>query len=674
MRSLLLIAAQILILIAIGGWLRRHGQAEPSVSVEASLEGTSQQPVSKGHPRLWWDETRLRQAKAWYAKNRPKAQRDDVRDMAFRFLMGADPHGCEQSIKWLMDFTISSDELSHVASDQARWHGEDAILVYDWCYEEMTQGQRLTVLQRWNGYLAELMSKGWGGPGMPQSNYFWGYLRNELEWGITTSGDNPLAAQFLNDAMVTRWRNSFLPQSARAGRGGVPQEGSQYGGYLLSYPSVPFVSRSLQGQDLYNESDFFKASVLYLIYSTTPARTTLHGTNSQYYEIFPFNDDERFKNGGSALGPYYADFMTVAANYWAKVPIGRYARGWLNMTGATPSAYIKSVDSESPSTSFASLPLDYYAPGPRYFYGRSAWTPEATTFHLQLGDLKGVGHTHLDYGNWQIWRSGRWLSRESTGYSDTIMGYGGRGTASTTDTIAHNAVLVNGAGIGVGERNGSPIVTRLESRPEYSFAAVDLSPAYRNNVCCSGHPERDNAAIKHLEREYVFIRRLETMVIFDRILATDAGGISADNAVKTFLAHFEQEPTIEDANHVTAANGPQTLRLTTLVPARARYQVVQEGGVGQYRLEVNDSGSAQSYFLHVLQARDKTKANLTASVDENKNSYTVTLGDPMHGPVTLIFNKGATSSGGSITMDRREMPLNAHVQDITVTDEGPVWK
>jgi hypothetical protein len=46
----------------------------------------------------------------------------------------------------------------------------------------------------------------------------------------------------------------------------------------------------------------------------------------------------------------------------------------------------------------------------------------------------------------------------------------------------------------------------------------------------------------------------------------------------------------------------------------------------------------------------------------------------MHGPVTLIFNKGVTSSGGSITMDRREMPLNAHVQDITVTDEGPVWK
>jgi hypothetical protein len=235
-------------------------------------------------------------------------------------------------------------------------------------------------------------------------------------------------------------------------------------------------------------------------------------------------------------------------------------------------------------------------------------------------------------------------------------------------------VLVNGAGIGVGERNGSPIVTRLESRPEYSFAAVDLSPAYRNNVCCSGHPERDNAAIKHLEREFLFIRSLETMVIFDRILAADAGNISAENVVKTFLAHFEQAPRIDDANHVTAANGPQTLRLTTLVPARARYQVVREGGVGQYRLEVNDSGSAQSYFLHVLQARDTSKANLTASVDDNKNSYTVTLEDPQHGPVRLIFNKGMTSSGGGITIGGREMSLTARVQDITVTDEGPVWK
>jgi hypothetical protein len=285
-----------------------------------------------------------------------------------------------------------------------------------------------------------------------------------------------------------------------------------------------------------------------------------------------------------------------------------------------------------------------------------------------------VGHAHLDYGNWQMWRTGRWLSRESTGYSDTIVGFGGRGTATTTDTIAHNSLLVNGFGVGPGERNGSPTVTRLESRVEYSFAAVDLSPTYRNNFCCSNHPERDNSAVEHVEREYVFIRRLETMVIFDRIHVNDTGGILANNIVKTFVAHFEQAPKLDDANHVTALNGPQALRLTTLIPPKPRYQVVPEGGVGQFRLEINDSGSAQSYFLHVLQARDASRPNLIVSVDQNEKSSTVTLRDSTQEPVTLIFNKGMTSSGGSITVGGREIPLYPHVQDVAVTDEGPVWK
>src|ERR1700737_2882161 len=113
MRSMLLIAAQSLISIAIGGWLLCNGQAKPTDSAEVSLEATSQHPVSKGHPRLWWDETRLRQARVWYAKTRPTASKDDGRDLAFRFLMGADPNGCDEAINWLMHFRISSDELSH---------------------------------------------------------------------------------------------------------------------------------------------------------------------------------------------------------------------------------------------------------------------------------------------------------------------------------------------------------------------------------------------------------------------------------------------------------------------------------------------------------------------------------------------------------------------------------
>src|ERR1700738_961850 len=133
MRSKLLFAAQILISIGIASRSLCQGQGMTTGPAQVTFESTSQLSVPKSHPRLWWDEARLRHARVWHAKTRPKPSRDDVRDLAFRFLMGAEPHGCDQAIKWLMDFTISSDELSHVASDNARWHGEDAILIYDWC-------------------------------------------------------------------------------------------------------------------------------------------------------------------------------------------------------------------------------------------------------------------------------------------------------------------------------------------------------------------------------------------------------------------------------------------------------------------------------------------------------------------------------------------------------------
>jgi len=108
------------------------------------------------------------------------------------------------------------------------------------------------------------------------------------------------------------------------------------------------------------------------------------------------------------------------------------------------------------------------------------------------------------------------------------------------------------------------------------------------------------------------------------------------------------------------------------VPASSTRQSITEGApsVGQYRLEVTDSGSAQSYFLHVLQARAATDANLSPSVTDNGSSYAVTL-DGTH---SLVFNKGMTSTGGSITIGGSTTSLRTTVQPISYTDDGPIWQ
>jgi hypothetical protein len=164
--------------------------------------------------------------------------------------------------------------------------------------------------------------------------------------------------------------------------------------------------------------------------------------------------------------------------------------------------------------------------------------------------------------------------------------------------------------------------------------------------------------------------------------------LPATQVVKTFLLHSESHPLIQDSNHVLCSNGTQALRLTNLVPSHPRYAVVYDStNVGsyaadhpdwfQYRLEVNDSGSAQSYFLSVLQARDASGADLTTTLAEDGVSYTVTLTHPMRGTAVVKFQKGMISSGGEFgyaaSGTHALAPLAGSIQGIMVTDSGPVW-
>jgi hypothetical protein len=212
---------------------------------------------------------------------------------------------------------------------------------------------------------------------------------------------------------------------------------------------------------------------------------------------------------------------------------------------------------------------------------------------------------------------------------------------------------------------------RLESRPAYFYANADLSTAYRNHVVQRGaHKERDNPAAKHVEREYVFIRDLETLVIFDRLEASPVGDVPAENIKKTFLAHCEVDWTLEDGQRSTCTNGPQAMRLTTLVPSSTTRAVTHEGGgSGQYRLEVTASGAPQTYFLHVLQAKAREAPSLSPVVSDVGRSYVVTLD---HGH-SITFDKGMTSSGGSITVRGQTTRFRADVQSMSVTDDGPLW-
>jgi hypothetical protein len=658
------------------------------------------------HPRLWFTPDRLAAARSWWAKH-SYTPADAYLESAFAHVASNGVLSCrtKYSDNPLSAIGYALSNPAAAGSDEARWYGDVAITVYDWCYDELTADEKTRIENDTHAWLTDRMNDTWGGPAMFQNNYFWGTLRNEIDWAIASYHERTADAEtFLDDALDTRWTGNFVPAVATTNAGGVFQEGAEYGRYVPYYSTVPFTTMQLDGRDIYGDSTYFKSAVIHTIYTTLPALTTSTLLGTTGYETFPFSDSQNWRFGNSALsrlwrvepGSYLGDWMQLMAEHWSSINIGKYAQQWVNTVGVGPllSYWVQAFPSTTKPLSFSTLPLDYFASGMKFFYARKAWDTASMVLHLQLGapGAGAQGHGHMDYGNWQMWRGGRWLSRESSDYGcfggcEVIAGYAGSGTIDAQFGEGHNVVLVNpdnqgcspgkncangGSAVWYNGYNAPPTVSRLETQAGYAYAESDISSTYRNHISRSGHPELDNPAVKTVVREYVFVRDIETLVIFDRLEANDMGKVPAASIKKTFLAHCEAPWTMEDSRHSTCMNGPQALRLTTLVPASNTRQSITEGhpGVGQYRLEVTDSGSAQSYFLHVLQARAATDANLSPSLTDNGSSYAVTL-DRTH---SLVFNKGMTSTGGSITISGSSRSFRTDVQPISYTDSGPVWQ
>jgi hypothetical protein len=662
---------------------QRTGEARVTVLSGGGF-ATHGMMIPVGHPRLWFDADRLARARTWIASNpfTPPSSEDTAggwADTALHGLLTNDASGsCGRAIDWAVANAGGQlGDTGGVACDRCRWNGEQLILVYDWCHDWWTPAERTSFISAVNAGLYAWANNDWGGPSMYGNNYYWGYLRNELEWAITSYGENTATAPgttqtypewFLDHVLQARLAANFNPSTLVGGdsRGGVPHEQFGYGATTGSYALVPFTSVGIHGRDLFAETDVWRELVYAYLYATTPARSVVPGAGTGY-TLFPANDDEAFHTRLYAHHHYFTDYMTAAATRWGDAAVGRHARQWMSMVGTTatsPFRHVQAVDVPNAPLSFSNLPLDYFASGAGYLFTRSRWGEAATSVLIQGADFDDstLGHQHGDYGTFQIWRGasegggvvGRYLSRETVTYAQNVTGYAGSGSAAGEGNIAHNSVLVDGQNIGPQYSGGTGRVERVESQPAYSFLAVNLvPPATRAQVW---------------RREFVFARALETLVILDRLQTASA------SATKTFLNHCETAPVVS-GDRATCTVGGSALVMTTLLPGEAQtsYRVVDEGSsvYHQYRVEVDTTpGTAQSYILTVLQAKDQAAASLAPSVTEDATSITLRL----DASTSITFRKGMTSTGGSFTLDGSTTPFRESAQRMSVSDAGPAWE
>jgi hypothetical protein len=616
--------------------------------------------IPSSHPRIYWTPARIATARAWYASHPFTPSNDGTganqyMQMATKYIMTGNAGDCQTAVNWAASFSAGTFS---VQSDPFRNNGEAVAIVYDWCYPVWTAAQRSTIIAQYNSDLTSVMNASWGDTSMPFSNYFWGTIRSAFEWGVATYGENASATTFIDESLAKRWA-AFTTWSLTTGKGGVFQEGSQYGRYQARYFSIPLQAAALMGRNLLSETNAYKEHVMNMIYSMTPGPT-----GGSYYTL-QFGDDQN--EADVSYERNYPTFMSMMAQLYAGTNIGGYARQWLSTTGVTPDYFATSVDPGGAALSFSGLPLDYYAPGAGFFYARSKWAPDATYVQIQGGQENQWSHNHLDSGNFHIWRNGQWLTLESTGYSHSITGWGGTGTAGVADTVGHNGLVYDGKGIAYAYRSGTPNVTRVETTNDYAYMSTDISGMYKSTSATYDVPQQVSTV-----REFVFVRGLETLVVLDRLQS------SSTSTSKGMMLHFAASPSVV-GNHIVGTAGTQTLDINVVRPASlSASRIVNEGTYGQYRVELETTGSTLSYFLAAYQARDTSGAPLTINSSEDATTITLTLQHPTKGTAKLVFVKGAASTGGQFGFSTSGVPttltsLGTGVQGISVTDQGVVW-
>jgi hypothetical protein len=658
------------------------------IAFAISTNATDGLNIPSNHPRLFWNATRLAQARHWWAShsytpNFTNPNPFDPYDTLFACVMTNNSQWCNSQINWALGVNETNCYQS-TGCDSMRVYGESVMLTYDWLYAQITSTQRSTIFTNWNLWQTYLDTQNsWGNVGMPSDNYFAGAFRTDFSAGIATQGDNGGATALLNYGLNSRWA-ALVNFASLTGTGALGakgyalhnQEGSEYGRYSLGYYAIPLASSALLGRDLWQETTAFQSGVLQTIYNTMPTQTVSRAV----YDGWTWSDDEDWIQGSGLYGGggmqsrYYGDFMMAAAQEFPTTAIGELARQWIGTVNPQIGPMWLAIDTGGASQAFTTLPLDYYASGPQYLYWRNNWSKTASSLFLQMGQTFGIGHSHYDVGNFQWFRNGSYLIRETPGYATSVAGYNSSGLVGTDSGFAHNVPLIGGvAEVNSGCIDSDAVVQRLETQPSYGYIDADISGAYTNNVCDGYHPTRENPYAQHVEREFIFFRDIEVLLILDRLQADTA------SRSKTFTSHCENNPASVDAAHYTCVDGTQQASYAVLLPASPSLTVVQESANGatcekgacQYRLEVNDATpiGAQSYFLVAVQGLASGGTPIHPSVQDLGSSWTIVL-DGNH---SAALNKGMSSAGGSVTINGTTTQLRTNVEPMTVGANGPVW-
>ncbi|MBI3959272.1 MAG: DNRLRE domain-containing protein, partial [Chloroflexi bacterium] len=518
----------------------------------------------------------------------------------------------------------------------------DIALIYDWCYGQLSAGQRTVFIDYFNAW-GDATPKnedvpGWGNY-WPRYGYSYGLM------GLATFGDNARAQEWLDEYRYRRYRDIDLPLLDRIAAGGGWPEGMIYD-WIANNPRVKGLEawRTATSENLFLSTDWYRERLGYFLLHRWPGVAEQFGY--AYHPYVSTGDTERSRG---SIANYGRIMGLILIERFPADPLARQLQAYL---AASPTGNSMRFLAHDEFLWFdpvqPSQPPDlrtHYAAGTGAIFMRSGWpsgaadtNPDATYLTFQSGDHFSY-HQHFDQNSFTLFKGGD-LALDSGVYSGE--GLSNHDINYYVRTIAHNTLVVynpnedfstarpDATANDGGQRSMSPgsrspqgtddwdlratqydtgDMLRFEDAAQYTYALGDATKAYNNpsyNQAMDTGFSGNTAKVSRFQRELVYLRPGATVdargqsqaageyvVIFDRVGVTQAAFSGANTKL---LFHTLAEPAVNGApttitpgetlyagaDLATVTSGDGKLFIKSLLPAARNLRKVGGRGVKSF--------------------------------------------------------------------------------------------
>lgn len=435
---------------------------------------------------------------------------DNIASLAACYMLSGTKKYSDSAIKWAL--ASCAYPAWGTGTDLDAGHNLYGLaLVYDWCFSELNEQAKTTMLETIKSRGDQLHKAALPGGTFWKDellqNHLWVNITGIVTAGLAVYGDASEAYTWF-DTVQKKFRGSvpFLFPD------GACQEGYSYSGYALEmWLKYMYLSKKFFNFDISNNTDFFKNQTDYYIYLALPRNNW--SVNNHCVDI---EDNTRMSTHGldpqlrALAGLYNNGYAQWLANEIDNAGIDSPTMKWLNLLWYNPT--VMPIHQNK-------LPGLHHFTDLEIVSARSDWSGDESLLTFKCGP--SLGHherqtnlTNIDLGNshvhpvqnsFSLFGSGEWLIRNA-GYTYKMTAFDNTLLVDGKGQIDENVSWSNGK---VGNQlKAEPFVKKADSTPKLDYIVGNATKAY---PIASG--------VAKYERHLLFLKP-DVLIVVDDIILT----------------------------------------------------------------------------------------------------------------------------------------------------------